>query len=150
MAGGSSKLGHKSENGCQRPRCSAFLRRRHQLPGASTVFGKLNHHCRLFRPNQGRSNMAASEISSPKTKIWLAVVGIVVVAGVAYVANIYPPSDETLVGSVVPADRYRAESVTTKGSGSTLGDQSVAQFMQTDIYHKIVSDKALGAAFASD
>ena len=30
-AGGSSKLGHKSENGCQRPRCSAFPRKRHQL-----------------------------------------------------------------------------------------------------------------------
>ena len=70
-------------------------------------------------------------------------------AGVAYVAKNYPPSDETLAGSVVPADRYRAESA-TKGSGSVLGDQSVAQFMQTDLYQKIVSDKDLAAAFASD
>ena len=60
--------------------------------------------------------MAVSESNSPKNKIWLVVVGIVVLAGVAYVAKIYPPSDETLAGSVVPADRYRAE---TDGLRST-------------------------------
>ena len=76
--------------------------------------------------------MAVSENNSPKNKIWLGVVGIVVLAGVAYVANNYPPKDETLAGSVVPADRYRAESA-TKGSGSVLGDQSIAQFMQSDL-----------------
>ena len=54
--------------------------------------------------------MAISESNSSKNKIWLVVVGIVVLAGVAYVAKIYPPADETLAGSVVPADRYRAES----------------------------------------
>jgi hypothetical protein len=94
--------------------------------------------------------MAASDISSPRTKIWLAVVGVVLVAGVAYVANIYPPSDETLVGSVVPAERYRAETSSTGLSRQTLGDESIAQFMQTDLYQQIVSDRALAALFASD
>ena len=94
--------------------------------------------------------MAIPDSGSSKNKTWLVVGGIVVLAGVAYVARNYPPSDETLAGSVVPAVRYRAENVATKGSASTLGDQSIAQFMQTDIYQKIVSDKAVAAAFASD
>ena len=34
--------------------------------------------------------MAVSESNSPKNKIWLVVVGIVVLAGVAYVANNLP------------------------------------------------------------
>ena len=34
--------------------------------------------------------MAVSESNSPKNKIWLVVVGIVVLAGAAYVANNLP------------------------------------------------------------
>ena len=94
--------------------------------------------------------MASTDKSSPKTTIWLVVVGIVLLAGVAYVADIYPPADKSLTGSVVPAERYRAETSATSSSRQTLGDQSVAQFMQTDLYQKIVSDKVVAAAFASD
>src|SRR5262245_48423664 len=94
--------------------------------------------------------MASTDQTSPKTTIWLAVVGIVVLAGVAYVADIYPPADKSLTGSVVPAERYRAETSATSSSRETLGDQSVAQFMQTDLYRQIVSDKQLAAVFASD
>jgi hypothetical protein len=93
--------------------------------------------------------MESTDQSSPRSKIWLVVVGIVVLAGVAYVADIYPPADKSLTGSVVPAERYRADSATSS-SRLVLGDESVAIFMQTDIYQKIVSDKVLSAAFASD
>jgi hypothetical protein len=93
--------------------------------------------------------MATSEHSSSRSKIWLVVGGIVVLAGVAYVATIYPPDNESLAGSVTPANRYRAESA-TKGSGSVLGDQSIAQFMQTDMYQMIVSDRVLATTFASE
>ncbi len=93
--------------------------------------------------------MATSERSSSRTKIWLVAGGIVVLAGVAYVATIYPPDNESLAGSVTPADRYRGESA-TRGSGSVLGDQSIAQFMQTDMYQMIVSDRVLANAFASE
>ena len=94
--------------------------------------------------------MESTDQSSPKTKIWLAVVGVVVLAGVAYVADIYPPSDESLTGSVVPAERYRAETSATGSSRLTLGDENVAQFMQTDLYRQIVSDRELAAVFASE
>ena len=57
--------------------------------------------------------MAVSESNSARNKIWLVVVGIVVLAGAAYVAKIYPPEDQTLAGSVAPADRYRADTVGT-------------------------------------
>ncbi len=94
--------------------------------------------------------MATSERSSPKSKVWLVVVGVVVLAGAAYVAKVYPPSGDTLAGSVTPADRYRADLKPTDLTTLPLGDQSVAQFMQTDLYQKIVSDKVVAAAFASD
>ena len=60
--------------------------------------------------------MAISENSSSKNKIWLGVVAVVVVAGVAYVADIYPPADKSLTGSVVPAERYRADTSATSSS----------------------------------
>ena len=94
--------------------------------------------------------MAISVDRASRNKIWLLVIGVIVLAGIAYVAKMHPPADETLAGSVVPAERYRAESSATSTSGSTLGDQAIAQFMQTDIYQMIVTDKALAAAFASD
>src|SRR5262245_13057761 len=94
--------------------------------------------------------MSSTEQGSPRTKIWLVVVGIVVVAGVAYVADIYPPADKSLTGSVVPAERYRAETSATSSSREALGDESLAQFMQSDIYQQIVSDKAMAAAFSSN
>ena len=92
--------------------------------------------------------MAISERSSSKNKIWLVVVGIVVLAGAAYVATIYPPPEKSLAGSVSPAERYRVDPT---GSNTTpLGDQSVSQFMQTDLYQKVVTDKALGEALFSE
>jgi hypothetical protein len=94
--------------------------------------------------------MAVSERSSPKSKIWMIVVGVVVLAGAAYVATIYPPSGDTLAGSVTPADRYRADIKPTDLTTLPLGDQTVSEFMQTDIFQKIVSDKALAVAFGSD
>jgi hypothetical protein len=93
--------------------------------------------------------MGVSESSSPRTKIWLVVAGVIVLAAVGYVAKLYPPSRQELTGSVVPADRYRADTGAANGSVA-LGDQSIAQFMQTDVYRKIVADKALASAFASD
>ncbi|HKX99630.1 MAG TPA: hypothetical protein VJL86_07915 [Steroidobacteraceae bacterium] len=94
--------------------------------------------------------MATSDNGSSRNKIWLGVVGIVVLAGVAYVADIYPPADESLTGSIVPAERYRAEKSATSSSRLVLGDESVAQFMQTDLYRQIVNDRELAAIFASD
>ena len=88
--------------------------------------------------------MATSESSTSKSKIGLVVVGILVLAGAAYVAKIYPPSDKSLSGSVVPADRYRADVKATDLTTLPLGDQGVSQFMQTDLYQRIVSDKAIG------
>ena len=93
--------------------------------------------------------MATSDSGSSKNKIWLAVVGIVVLAGVAYVADIYPPADESLTGSIVPAERYRAETSATASSRLVLGDDALAQFIQTDVYRKIVSDRDLAALFAN-
>ena len=70
--------------------------------------------------------MAVSESNSPKNKIWLVVVGIVVLAGAAYVAKVYPPEEKSLAGSVTPAERYRADTV---GSNTPpLGDQTVITF----------------------
>ena len=94
--------------------------------------------------------MATSEAGSPRSRIWLVVGGIIVLAAVGYVAKMYPPGKDDLAGSVVPADRYRADTKPTDVTTLPLGDQAVSQFMQTDIYQKIVSDKALTAVFGSE
>jgi hypothetical protein len=87
--------------------------------------------------------MAISEQSAPRSRIWLVIAGIVALAAVAYVARIYPPREGALSGSVVAADRYRADTSSTSDSSLSLGDQTVAQFMQTDIYQKVISDSVL-------
>ena len=94
--------------------------------------------------------MANSKTGSPRTKIWLVVGGIIVLAVVGYVAKLYPPAKDDLAGSVVPADRYRADTSAANPSGVALGDESVAQFMQSDLYQKIVSDRALASTLAND
>src|SRR5687768_5150150 len=85
------------------------------------------------------------------SKVWLIAGGVAVLAGVAYVAKYHAPADDLLAGSVAPAERYRADiKPTDLATPPPLGDQTIPQFMQTDIYHQIVTDKAVAAAFASD
>ena len=66
----------------------------------------------------------------------------VVIGGVAFFASDMPSDSDQASGTIVPAERYRGDQITA--SDVELGDESLSQLMQTDLFEKIVND-----AFAS-
>ena len=88
-------------------------------------------------------------MSMSNQKIWIAIgVLAVVVGGVAFLGDDFPTGSEQASGTIVPAERYRGEQITS--SDVELGDESVAQLMQTDLFQQIVSDAAFASALNSD
>ena len=75
------------------------------------------------------------------------VLGAVVGGAIAYFGLTNPPGD-ALTGTVAPAERYRAEQIS--GTDIELGDQTLQEFMQTDVYTTLVNDPAFRTAVASD
>ncbi len=65
-------------------------------------------------------------------KTWI-VVGVlaVVIGGVAFLGDDFPPGSDQASGTIVPAERYRGEQISK--SDVELGDESVSQLMQTDL-----------------
>ncbi len=88
-------------------------------------------------------------MSMNNQKTWI-VVGVlaVVIGGVAFLGNDFPSGSDQASGTIVPAERYRGEQITS--SDVELGDESVAQLMQTDLFQQIVSDAAFADALQSD
>ena len=78
------------------------------------------------------------------------VVGTVVAVAVAGAVSYFGfdvPGGNDLSGTIAPAERYRGEQLTD--SDIQLGDQSIAQIMQTDVFERMVKDPAF-RAMASD
>lgn len=74
-------------------------------------------------------------------KIWGGAAFAVVALGVAAVAFDYPPKSRDLSGTIAPAERYRAPQ--SGADAIKLGDQSIAQLMQTDAFDRMVKDPEL-------
>ena len=74
-------------------------------------------------------------------------IGVAALAVVAYFGMNNPPGDE-VAGTVVPAERYRAEQPTS--DDVLLGDQAVQEFIQTDTFELIISDEAVRNALANE
>ena len=74
--------------------------------------------------------------------------GVAALAVVAYFGLNNPPGSDEVAGTVAPAERYRADQMTS--DDVSLGDQSVQNFMQTDLFAKLQSDETLRNAFASE
>ena len=64
----------------------------------------------------------------------------VVIAG--FLLN-FPPGGENVSGTVAPAQRYRAEQI--KAEDVKLGDQAVAQLMQSDSFDRLIKDPKIRA-----
>ena len=75
------------------------------------------------------------------------VIGAVFGGAIAYFGLTNPPGD-ALTGAVAPAERYRAEQIS--GDDIALGDQSLQDFMQTDVFTSLTSDAAFSAAINSE
>ena len=72
----------------------------------------------------------------------------VAIGAVGYFGFGIPSSNTDVVGTIAPAQRYQAATV---GEGDVkLGDQSAAQFMQTDAFRMIQGDAKLSEAMRSD
>ena len=66
-------------------------------------------------------------------------VGAVVAAGLLYtVARQNPVDNAASAGAIAPAERYRAEQLTS--ADITLGDEDVSRLMQTDAFELLVKD----------
>ena len=86
-------------------------------------------------------------MSMNNSKTWL-IIGalVIVVGGILYLGGDFPGGDDQASGTIVPAERYRGEQVS--GSDVQLGDESVAQLMQTDLFEAMVNDAAFADAMA--
>ncbi|HEY5898605.1 MAG TPA: hypothetical protein VIV54_13645, partial [Burkholderiales bacterium] len=84
-----------------------------------------------------------------KRLIWsgIAVAGVAVVVAGNYFFNI-PSTGENLTGTITPAQRYRAPEQ-IKSSDVKLGDQTIAQLMQSDVVIKAVKDPQFQALAAN-
>jgi hypothetical protein len=64
-------------------------------------------------------------------KIFVLVGTLVLIAGaIALLGKYHSPDGEGATGTIVPAERYRADQI--ERDDVVLGDESLAQFMQTD------------------
>ena len=79
-----------------------------------------------------------------KRTLWIGT-GAVLAAGVIVALFVipFPPGGKETAGTVVPAQRYRAEQIQAKDV--QLGDQAVTQLMQTEAFERIVKDPQMRA-----
>ena len=84
-------------------------------------------------------------MSMNNQKTWIVIAGLaVVIGGVAYLGDDFPSGSDQASGTIVPAERYRGEQISS--NDVELGDESVAQLMQTDLFQQIVSDASFAEA----
>ena len=72
----------------------------------------------------------------------------VVIAAVAYVGYKFPVPEEDTSGTIMPAERYRGDQLSN--DDVVLGDESISQLMQTDLYAQITTDGDFADAMRSD
>ena len=75
--------------------------------------------------------------------LWVGVLAVVI-AAVAYVGVRYPVPEENASGTIMPADRYRGEQLSS--DDVVLGDESISELMQSDLYVQITTDSAFASA----
>ena len=85
---------------------------------------------------------------SNNTRIVVAGAAVLVVAGAAYgIGRVYPPQGGGASGTIAPADRYQVSQVGT--ADIVLGDTTVPQLMQTDVFELMVKDPGFRALATS-
>ncbi|MCP4044869.1 MAG: hypothetical protein GY732_02625, partial [Gammaproteobacteria bacterium] len=85
-------------------------------------------------------------MNNQKTLIVVAALAVVI-GGVAFFASDMPSGSDQASGTIVPAERYRGDQITA--GDVELGDESLSQLMQTDLFEKIVNDAAFAEAMRS-
>ncbi|MCZ6912137.1 MAG: hypothetical protein O7F72_04960, partial [Proteobacteria bacterium] len=82
--------------------------------------------------------------TSSNNRTTVLIVGLLAVIGViAYFGDMFPFGDEQATGTIAPADRYRSDQVS--GEDVQLGDEAIAQLMQTDAFELMINDPGFRA-----
>lgn len=76
-------------------------------------------------------------------KLWVGGALSALVVAVAMIGFDLPPKSESIVGTIAPAERYRAPQDNTEAV--KLGDQTIAQLLQNDGFDKLVKDPQMKA-----
>mgnify|MGYP000567893773 CR=1 FL=1 len=84
--------------------------------------------------------MATSNKVFPIVLVGVAALGVLVFFGMNN-----PPGDE-VTGTVAPAERYRAEQT----NEIQLGDESIQEVLQSDIFETLVNDESFRSAMQSE
>jgi hypothetical protein len=86
--------------------------------------------------NDGSGEMKHTQLGN--SKVWMLVVSLIVVAGIVlYMGGVYPPPEEEVRGTIVPAERYRGDQLDSEDI--VLGDDTLARFMQTDEFEMLIN-----------
>jgi hypothetical protein len=96
--------------------------------------------------SSGSSKTRRGNMSPNRSKqlIWMGGgIAVAAVVAVAFLTIDYPPDSRKTAGTVAPAQRYRAEQ--PKAGDVKLGDQAVAQLMQTEAFDRFVKDPSTRA-----
>ena len=81
-------------------------------------------------------------MSMNNQKTLMVIAGLaIVIGGVAFLGNDFPAGSDKASGTIVPAERYRGEQITS--DDITLGDEAIAKFMQTDAFEYLTNNPEL-------
>ncbi|NIA27697.1 MAG: hypothetical protein GWP02_06540, partial [Desulfobulbaceae bacterium] len=91
--------------------------------------------------------MSSNEQTKSRNRT-MTIVFAVVIAVAAGIAIKYQVPGDDAAGTVVPAERYRGEQISS--DDVKLDDEEIAQVMQTDVYQLIITDVAFAEAMRSE
>ena len=81
-------------------------------------------------------------MSMSNQKTFIVIAGLaIVIGGVAFIGGQFPSDSNQASGTIVPAERYRGEQITS--DDITLGDEAIAEFMQTDAFEYLTNNPEL-------
>ncbi|MEO7338187.1 MAG: hypothetical protein ABIV63_16565, partial [Caldimonas sp.] len=109
---------------------------------ASWFETKVGRHFRSGSPRESGIMSEQQQSVFGNRKLWAGGAVAVLAVGVALVAFDLPPKSGDVVGTIAPAERYRAPDST---EAVKLGDQTVAQLMQNDTFDRVIKDPQMKA-----
>lgn len=111
---------------------------------SASWFRSTIHRASRSGPQGESENMSEQQrIGFGKRKLWVGGAVTALVVAVAMVGFDLPPKSESIVGTIAPAERYRAPQDNTEAI--KLGDQTIAQLLQNDGFDKLVKDPQMKA-----
>src|SRR6476469_3777974 len=123
----------------------ALLSELQSVPVPAELAGDVMTAVQSMPRHEGSNTWVGGTVMAKKVLIGLAAAAAIVLCVLAYTG--FPPAGHGVEGTIGAATRYRAEQI--KSSDVKITDAEVQDFMQSDVFHKLVSDKAARQALAN-